>query len=117
MCLTNFGAGTETLGVTMSTLVVFAISQEGVQSRIQQEVDLARKEGRLSYPPKLGEMQRELPYLQACLDESMRLHGIIGAPLLRVVPDGGVSIDGHFIPAGVSALSVFEFEVKLTYVD
>ena len=112
MILTNFGAGMETLGVTMSSLIVKAIIHEAVQLRIQQEIDLARKEGRLGYPPRLGEMQRELPYLTACLEESMRLHGVIGTPLPRVVPDGGVSIDGYYIPAGVCSLFFLKIDAS-----
>lgn len=100
--MTNHGAGGETLGVTVSSLLEFVASRPKVQAKIHEEIDLARKEGRLSEPPKLGELERELPFLQACLQESARLHPVVGVSLLRVVPEGGLEAEGHFLPAGVS---------------
>jgi cytochrome P450 len=102
MILTNFGAGVETLGVTLSEVVIQAIANPNVQAKIHAEIDKAKKDGYISDPPKLGEMQRELPYLQACLDEAMRLHNVTGVMFPRVVPASGVTIDGYFIPGGVS---------------
>jgi cytochrome P450 len=101
MILTNFGAGVETTGVTLSEVIIQAIANPDIQSKIHSEIDRARKEGRISDPPRSGEMQRELPYLQACLDEAMRLHNVTGVMFPRVVPPEGVTIEGYFIPGGV----------------
>ena len=43
----------------------------------------------------------ELPYLNAVVMESLRLVDTISSYLTRVVPKGGCTISGHFIPAGV----------------
>lgn len=43
-----------------------------------------------------------MPYLQACIKESLRLHPATGLPLARVVPEGGATISETFFPAGVS---------------
>lgn len=102
MILTNFGAGVETIGLTVSEVLVRAIETPGVQAKIHAEVDKARSEGRISDSLRLGDLQRELPYLQACLDEAMRLHSAIGVMLPRTVPSGGTTIDGYFIPEGVT---------------
>jgi hypothetical protein len=53
-------------------------------------------------------MKEYLPFLSACLSESMRLHAVVGMPLLRVVPEKGAELEGHFLPAGVSYLVIFE---------
>jgi cytochrome P450 len=100
MCMTNFGAGVETIGITVSTLIA-AVVRNGCQDRIYYEITTALKEGRLSKTPKLRELQNTLPYLNACIQESMRLHAAVGMPLVRVVPDGGVELEGKFLPAGV----------------
>lgn len=104
--MTNFGAGIETLGLTMSEVIIQAISNVGVQTRIQQEIETAKKEGRLSTLLKWAEVSQELPYLQACIDEAMRLHNAAGVPLQRVVPPQGVTIEGMFIPGGVGIFSL-----------
>ncbi|KAK3386377.1 cytochrome P450 [Sordaria brevicollis] len=39
-----------------------------------------------------------LPYLLACLDEALRMYPPVPTGLPRVVPKGGASIAGHFIP-------------------
>ncbi|KAJ2825296.1 hypothetical protein IWW50_002919, partial [Coemansia erecta] len=43
-----------------------------------------------------------LPYLEACLHESMRMMPIIQAMLPRVVPEEGTTIKGHFLPGGTT---------------
>ncbi|KAK0104472.1 hypothetical protein ONS95_004761 [Cadophora gregata] len=101
MCMTNYGAGVETIGLTVSAFINNVIAY-GCQERIHQELDLARRAGKLSNPPKLREMKEHLPYLSACLSESQRLHPGVGMPLLRTVPAGGCELEGHFLPAGTS---------------
>lgn len=43
-----------------------------------------------------------LKYLQAVALEGMRLFAPLPLGLPRVVPEGGDTVDGHFLPAGVS---------------
>ena len=42
------------------------------------------------------------PLLDAVVMETLRLRAPSPTPLYRLVPDGGVVVDGHFVPAGVS---------------
>lgn len=42
-----------------------------------------------------------LPYLLACLDEALRMYPPVPAGLPRVVPKGGASIAGHYVPEKV----------------
>ena len=53
-------------------------------------------------------------YLIACIDESMRLTPVIGGVTQRATLDGGIEIDGRFIPAktdvGVSHHTIFRNE-------
>lgn len=54
----------------------------------------------LSRPyPQFNEV-RDLPYLDACVQEGARLHPPFALPLERVVPEGGVTVLGHYLPGG-----------------
>ncbi|KAH6711399.1 benzoate 4-monooxygenase cytochrome P450 [Leptodontidium sp. MPI-SDFR-AT-0119] len=101
MCMTNYGAGVETIGITIGAFVNNIVTH-GCQERIHQEIDSGRRAGILSTPPKLREMKDHLPYLSACLSESQRLHPVIGMPLVRIVPDGGCELEGRVLPAGTT---------------
>ncbi|ROV97807.1 hypothetical protein VPNG_08651 [Cytospora leucostoma] len=43
---------------------------------------------------------RDLPYLDACVQESLRIHPPFALPLERVVPRGGVTVLGRYLPEG-----------------
>lgn len=43
-----------------------------------------------------------MPYLEAVVKESLRLHSSVGLPMWRVVPEGGIEIAGQFLPAGTN---------------
>ncbi|KAJ2737819.1 hypothetical protein GGI20_006371 [Coemansia sp. BCRC 34301] len=47
-----------------------------------------------------AEGKARLPYVDACLCESLRIRAGTGFPIPRVVPEGGATFQGHFLPAG-----------------
>ena len=49
------------------------------------------------------ETVRHMPYLEAVLNESMRLRPIEPQGLSRIVPKEGLTLGGYFLPAGVSS--------------
>lgn len=42
-----------------------------------------------------------LKYLKAVAQEAMRVYPPLPFALPRVVPEGGATVDGHFLPGGV----------------
>ncbi|RDW84948.1 hypothetical protein BP6252_02538 [Coleophoma cylindrospora] len=98
--LTNFGAGGETTAIVISALLIALLSHPESMERVREEIDRASREGKLGNPPSLRDLREHLPFLEACLNESMRLHPIVGMSLMRVVPEGGCTLEGHFLPAG-----------------
>jgi len=46
----------------------------------------------------------KIAFLDACLEEALRIFPPVPVGLLRIVPPQGSEIDGHFIPAGVSSI-------------
>ena len=70
-----------------------------VLKKLQQELD----EANLPHPISYRDAKDRLPYMDAIIKESMRLHPGVGLLLERVVPDGGVQLpDGPFLEAGTS---------------
>lgn len=53
---------------------------------------------------------KTLTYLNACIDEALRLHSTSSLGLPRVVPDGGLTICGRYFKAG-TVLSVPSYSI------
>ena len=71
--------------------------------RLRQELDEA-------FPDPLGPLPQtklaSLPWLEAIIDETLRLG--LHAYLPRIVPEGGIVLDSHFIPEGTNvALAMY----------
>jgi cytochrome P450 len=58
------------------------------------------RSAKLSRPfPRYSEV-RNLPYLDACVQEGARMHPPFALPFERVVPEGGVTVLGYYLPSG-----------------
>lgn len=55
--------------------------------------------GELSNPVTFTEVSK-MTYYHACMKEAMRLHPSCGQMLERVVPEGGATLAGAFLPQG-----------------
>ncbi|BEI85721.1 hypothetical protein CcaverHIS002_0600080 [Cutaneotrichosporon cavernicola] len=53
----------------------------------------------------------KLPYLNAALNETMRMQPAVPGGLRRLVPPGGIDIEGHYIPEG-TVLSVPAYAIQ-----
>lgn len=56
----------------------------------------------VSTPVPIYNEVRNLPYLDACVQEGIRMHPPFALPFERIVPKGGIEILGHFIPEGTA---------------
>ena len=93
----NVMAGSDTVAIAMRTILYMVLRHPDVRARLLAEIDGAS----LSFPVTFEESQR-LPYLDAVIQESLRIHPPVGLALERVVPaDGLVMQDGSRVPAGV----------------
>lgn len=95
----NIIAGSDTTGSTLGGIFYCLLKNPATLDKLRKEIASAVGEGRLSSPPVFKEAH-ELPYLQAVIQESLRMYPPIGLPLQRKVPAGGKEICGHFFPAG-----------------
>ncbi|KAL2813783.1 cytochrome P450 [Aspergillus cavernicola] len=103
-CLDHIGAGIDTTGDALCFLM-WEISQPHNNKRMQR----LSEELRLSNPAN-GDTLIDLPYLNAVIEETMRLWAPGTQSLPRYVPSGGRSIDGYFIP-GHTIVSAQSFTV------
>ncbi|KAJ7176869.1 cytochrome P450 oxidoreductase [Mycena filopes] len=93
------GAGSDTTAITMRALIRFVVGDAEIYRTVQAEVDDAVKNGSITFPMSYEDAGR-LPYFQACLKETLRLHPPVPWTLSRVVDRGGASIAGHFFAEG-----------------
>jgi cytochrome P450 len=63
------------------------------------EIHELERDDKLSEPVSFAESNKML-YLQACMKEAMRMHPAVGQLLERVVPEGGATLSGHWLPQG-----------------
>lgn len=68
--------------------------------RLYDELLDAERAQRLTRPFPTWAEVCDLPYLDACINEGVRLHPPFCLPFERVVPDGGVTVCGQFFAGG-----------------
>jgi cytochrome P450 len=80
----------------MRTLVFNLLVYPHTLKKLHEELEAAN----LSRPfPRYSEV-RDLPYLDACVQEASRIHPPFALPFERVVPKGGLTVLGHYLPEG-----------------
>ncbi|KAL9619348.1 MAG: hypothetical protein Q9160_006028 [Pyrenula sp. 1 TL-2023] len=92
-------AGGGTVSVTLGAIFYHLMKSPSAYQKLRNEIDHQDQKGLLSPIPS-HEQTLAMPYLGAVLKEAMRLCPITTLPLERIVPDGGVEIGGHHVPAG-----------------
>lgn len=96
--MTMLIAGSDTSSVGLRAMVYFLAKYPDVQRRLQAELDSVAN---LKYPVTWKETQN-MPYLDAVIKESLRMHPGGAVIQERVVPETGYQLpDGRFVPAGI----------------
>ncbi|KAJ7038031.1 cytochrome P450 monooxygenase [Mycena alexandri] len=106
--LTLLIAGSDTTSNSTCAIIYYLASNPKVQDKLQAELD--EQLGTEDELVATGEQVKRLPYLDACIDEALRLHSTSALGLPRIVPEGGLVIAGHAFPAG-TVLSVPSFTI------
>jgi cytochrome P450 len=84
----------------MRTVMYNLLAHPSSLRRLHDELATAEQQGRLARPFPAWSQVRDLPYLDACVSEAVRLHPPFCLPLERVVPAAGVSIAGRYFAPG-----------------
>ncbi|OAQ66104.1 cytochrome P450 [Pochonia chlamydosporia 170] len=97
--MSTIGAGADTTAGTLTYTLYFLSKYPATRTKLLQEIQSGLEHGTLSRTPKWAEV-KGMPYLDAVLKESMRILPIASWGLDRIVPPGGATIAGQFIPGG-----------------
>lgn len=91
-------AGSETTANLLSGLIARLIWNKDKYEKVVAEIRGAFKnEAEINY-----EAASKLTYLNACIEEGLRIHPPVPTGLLRTVPKSGDFIDGSWVPGGTS---------------
>ncbi|KAI1636723.1 cytochrome P450 [Biscogniauxia mediterranea] len=92
-------AGSETSTTAIRGIMLYILTAPNVYAKLQEEIEIAIRDGRISRPIT-NEEAKKLPYLQAVINEGLRMvpPAITGFP--KRVPAGGDTICGQFVPEG-----------------
>ncbi|RDI82162.1 hypothetical protein Vi05172_g7843 [Venturia inaequalis] len=102
-CLSMVLAGSETTAISLSSIFYHLLRNPPCYQKLMQELNNAVESGTIA--PSTTEIvtwktSQTLPYLDAVVQESFRLHPAAGLMLERVTPASGLSILDHAIPGG-----------------
>ncbi|KAL7271727.1 hypothetical protein RUND412_005495 [Rhizina undulata] len=88
-------AGTDTTAITLTYSIWAIIRHPKIRRKLLDEL--------ATLPIDFGDAQlRKLPYLNAIINETLRLYGAAAGSLPRVVPFGGKEFAGYKIPGGTT---------------
>ncbi|KAL2795454.1 cytochrome P450 [Aspergillus keveii] len=95
-------AGADTTSTALTTIFYYIFHNPTAYKTLLAEIDAAYTAGIFdaSTPISYKDSTSALPYLKACVNEALRLHPGVAFHLPRVVPAGGATIAGVYIPAG-----------------
>ncbi|KAJ2688848.1 hypothetical protein IWW39_001897 [Coemansia spiralis] len=90
-------ASTDIVAQTLTWTLAYLMLYPEAYAKATREV---RRECPHSNTIHYAEAKVKLPYIEACIYESMRIRAATGVFLPRVVPKGGATFQGHFLPEG-----------------
>lgn len=96
-------AGSETTAISLSSVFYYLLKNPQYYKKLVNEIDNAVRNGTIEARDNGAVSWTEaqkLPYLDAVIQESFRLHPAPGLILERIVPPQGMDILGNFIPGG-----------------
>lgn len=89
-------AGSETSSTCLSTITYYLLRNPEIMERLQNEVRMTFT----TYKDIHAASTVPLKYMNAVILEGLRIHPPLPFSLPRLVPKGGDSVDGHWLPEG-----------------
>lgn len=104
--ITQVSAGSDTTSSALRITLHFICTNPRVLARLLREVEAATAAGKVSRPVIRDAEARQLPYLQACIKEGLRVYPPLTGLLAKQVPPEGVKITVNgrecFAPPGTA---------------
>ncbi|PPQ92268.1 hypothetical protein CVT25_008576 [Psilocybe cyanescens] len=107
-CLTLLIAGSDTTSNSTCAILYYLARTRRAQLELQKELD--EQLGTEDELTATGQQVKRLPYLDACINEALRLHSTSALGLPRVAPEGGITAAGQYFPPG-TVLSVPSYSI------
>lgn len=93
-------AGSDTPASAFCACVNYILTTPGVYHKLMEEINSAVNNNQLSSPVVAFDEAKRLRYFSACLREAMRMSPSAPVLLPRLVPEGGATICGQYVPKG-----------------
>lgn len=93
---TTVDAGSDTTAIALAHAMYCLVRSPNALGRLRQELDISVRSCNGTYSGV-----KTLPYLRACLDESLRLFPPVALGLSRRTPAEGIVVDGINIPGDI----------------
>ena len=90
--------GSDSTATAIRMIILYIITNPRVYIKVMEELELNIHV--ISYPVITSAESRELPYLQACIKEGLRVFPPLQALNSKLAPPGGETVNGIFIPGG-----------------
>ncbi|KAK0637133.1 cytochrome P450 [Bombardia bombarda] len=98
--LINMEAGADSVAIILRSAFYYGLRSPETYRKLEAEILAAGLDGEKPVPYSVA---RQLPYLEAFIRESLRIHPVVAMPLERYVPEGGLKLpDGSFVPPGTA---------------
>lgn len=97
-------AGADTTGSALATVLRSLLLHPRALQRASSEISQAASSNLLSSPILYSESLAHLPFIAACIRESLRLNPTAPNLYTRLTPPEGVYIDGSWVPGGVEVV-------------
>ncbi|KDR80199.1 hypothetical protein GALMADRAFT_242488 [Galerina marginata CBS 339.88] len=106
--LTLLIAGSDTTSNSTCAILYYLGRNRQAQAKLQKELD--EQLGTEDELVATGQQVKRLPYLDACINEALRLHSTSALGLPRVAPEGGLTVMDQYFPPG-TVLSVPSYSI------
>ncbi|KAJ3565643.1 hypothetical protein NP233_g7498 [Leucocoprinus birnbaumii] len=106
--LTLLIAGSDTTSNSTCAILYYLAGNRYAQEKLHKELD--EQLGTEDEVAATEAQVKRLPYLEACINEGLRLHSTSSLGLPRLVPEGGMTVCGQFFPEG-TVLSVPSYTI------
>jgi cytochrome P450 len=104
LTVANMIAGSDTTAISLRATFYNLVRNPDKLAKLHTELDevWARRGTQQGEQPLTWDEVRDLPYLSAVVNESLRTHPAAGLPLERIVPANGLQVGETVIPGGTN---------------
>ncbi|KAI1616906.1 cytochrome P450 family protein [Exophiala viscosa] len=99
MTASNIAAGSDTTAISLRSMIYYLLKNPHCLKKLVTEIDEETR-GIPCDTVVTYEQANKMPYLQAVMNEALRIHSIVGHSMQRVVPRDGIQIGEYHIPSG-----------------